>query len=97
MWGIAVTALRIKITDKVNEVVDLAPGSHPSVANTRSRKGLRHSRPADNPDGLKEFEIRALDQAEQSASKKFRRRHRRELAHEEILEIVRLSQKEFWP
>ena len=52
---------------------------------------------ADNPDGLKEFEIRALDQAEQSPSKKFRRRHRRELAHVEILEIIRLSQKEFWP
>ena len=97
MWGRAVTALRIQITDKVIEVLDLVPGSQPRAANTRSRRGLRHSRPADNPDGLKEFEIKALDQAEQSPSKKFRRRHRKELAYEEIMEIVRLSQKEFWP
>ena len=92
-----VTKIRKQITDKADEAMDEEPVLQPSMANTRSRRGLRHSRPAHNPDGLKEYEILALDRADQSPSKRFRRRHRRELAHGEILEIVRLSQKEYWP
>jgi hypothetical protein len=96
-WGMEVTKIRMQITEKANEVMDPVIGSEPSMANTRSRRGLKLSRPADNPDGLKELEIRALEQADQGPGKKFRRRHRKELAHGEILEIVRLSQKEYWP
>ena len=90
-WGMEVTKIRKQIMDKANEVMDPEIGSEPSMANTRSRRGLKLSRPSDNPDGLKEFEIRALEQADQGPGKRFRRRHRKELAHGEILEIVRLS------
>ena len=34
---------------------------------------------------------------EQLASKKYRKRHRSELAHKDIEEIVKLSEQDYWP
>ena len=63
----------------------------------RSRKGLIHSKPDHNPDGLRERELKQRIMNEQSPCLKYKKRHRKDLSHEEIINIVQLSQQSFNP
>ena len=49
---------------------------------------MKHSTAANNPEGLKEKELRASYMQEKPAGKKYKPRHRSQLSSEEIEEIV---------
>ena len=54
----------------------------------RTRRGLKLSRPADNVEGLPEKELRRRRNLDTAAGKNYRKRHRKELTVEEVVEIV---------
>ena len=54
------------------------------------------SKPEHNVDGLTEFQLAIRARSEQSPCLKFKKRHRKDLSHEEITGIVQLSEQKYW-
>ena len=64
--------------------------------NSRSRRGHKRSRAVDNPEGLKEEELKKMRLIDKGPNGRYKKRHLKELSELEVDEIIALAKKPGW-
>ena len=87
-------SIRQRIKEKVESMKQDQEIPLASEHNSRTRKGLKYSTRASNPEGLLEKEIKLRELKESPVGKKYKPKHRAQLTSIDIAEIVQTCQVE---